>query len=348
MAIRSRSVVTIADVARACGVGTMTVSRVINGKKHVSPEMVQRVEEAIARLNYQPNEAARTLKGRTSRTIGLIVPSLSDPFFSQCAHAVQQVAAEQGYMTMLFACEANRNVEAEELSQMRSRNIAGILIVPSSENSLEQLQELRRNGMPVVMIDRTFAGIDVGEVMVENIEGALRATNHLIDHGHQRILCVGYDREYNSISQRIDGFKKAVQNASLQPQYLLVNRGVAIGPRVIAALRSPKPPTAIFTLNNVTSVAVLTALKREEIRIPQQVAIIGFDDFDLASLLAVPLTAVRQPAAELGRHATRMLIDSLRVGNGTGRMPSRIVLPTELIVRQSCGCEPISRIPHSK
>lgn len=348
MSTRSRSVVTIADVASACGVGTMTVSRVINGKKHVSAEMVQRVEEAITRLNYQPNEAARTLKGRTSRTIGLIVPSLSDPFFSQCAHAVQQVAAEQGYMTMLFACEANRNVEAEELSQMRSRNIAGILIVPSGENSVEQLRELRRNGMPVVMIDRTFAGIDVGEVMVENLEGAFRATNHLIDHGHRRILCVGYDREYNSIGQRIDGYKKAMQTAGLQPQYLLVKRGVPIGPRVITALHSPKPPTAIFTLNNVTSVAVLSALKREEIRIPQQVAIIGFDDFDLASLLAVPLTAVRQPAAELGRHATRMLIDSLRAGDSADRMPSRIVLPTELVLRQSCGCEPISRITHSK
>ncbi len=344
MSTRSRSVVTIADVARACGVGTMTVSRVINGKKHVSEEMALRVEEAIARLNYQPNEAARTLKGRTSRTIGLIVPSLSDPFFSQCAHAVQQVAAEQGYMTMLFACEANRSVEAEELSQMRARNIAGILIVPSSENSLEQLQELRRSGMPVVMIDRTFAGIDAGEVMVENLEGAFRATNHLIDHGHRRILCVGYDREYNSIGERIEGYKKAMQTAGLSQQYILVKRGVPIGPKVVASLRSAKPPSAVFTLNNVTSVAVLSALKREEIRIPQQLAIIGFDDFELASLLAVPLTAVRQPATELGRHATRMLIDSLRTGNGGERMTSRIVLPTELILRQSCGCEPISRI----
>ncbi len=344
---RARPVVTIADVARACGVGTMTVSRVINGKKHVSAEMVRRVEEAIARLNYQPNEAARTLKGRTSRTIGLIVPSLSDPFFSQCAHAVQQVAAEQGYMTMLFACESNRNVEVEELSQMRSRNIAGILIVPSSEESVEQLRELRRSGMPVVMIDRTIAGIDAGEVMVENLEGAFRATSHLIDHGHRRIQCVGYDREYNSISQRIEGYRKAMQTAGLQPQYTLVKRGVPIGPKILALLRSPKPPTALFTLNNVTSVTVLNALKREEIRIPQQVALVGFDDFELASLLAVPLTAVRQPAAELGRHATRMLIDSLRVGNGGERMLSRIVLPTELILRQSCGCEPIARITHA-
>ncbi len=344
MSMRSRSVVTIADVARACGVGTMTVSRVINGKKHVSEAMVRRVEEAIARLNYQPNEAARTLKGRTSRTLGLIVPSLSDPFFSQCAHAVQQVAAEQGYMTMLFACEASHSVEAEELSQMRSRNIAGILIVPSSESSMEQLKELRRSGMPVVMMDRTIAGIDAGEVMVENLEGAFRATNHLIDHGHRRILCVGYDREYNSIGQRMDGYRKAMQTAGLQPQYLLVKRGVPVGPRVVAALRAVKPPTAIFSLNNVTSVAVLSALKREKIRIPEQVAMVGFDDFELASLLAVPLTAVRQPAAELGRQATRMLIDSLRSGSGNQQMSARIVLPTELILRQSCGCEPLAQI----
>lgn len=348
MSTKSRSVVTIADVARACGVGTMTVSRVINGKKHVSAEMVRRVEEAIARLNYQPNEAARTLKGRTSRTIGLIVPSLSDPFFSQCAHAAQQVASEQGYMTMLFACEASRSVEAEELSQMRSRNIAGILIVPSSDDSVEQLRELRRSGMPIVMIDRTVAGIDASEVMVENLEGALRATNHLIDHGHRRILCVGYDREYNSIGQRIEGYKKAMQVAGLQPQYVLVKRGVPMGPKVLAALRSAKPPTAIFTLNNVTSVEVLSALRREEIPVPRQVALVGFDDFDLAPLLAVPLTAVKQPAAELGRQATRILLERLRADD-EGRMRStRILLPTELVVRQSCGCEPMVRIQTRK
>ena len=344
MPSRSKSVVTIADVARACGVGTMTVSRVINGKKHVSEAMARRVQEAIARLNYQPNEAARTLKGRTSRTIGLIVPSLSDPFFSQCAHAVQQLAAEEGYMTMLFACEANRNVEGEELSQMRSRNIAGILIVPSSDQSLEQLRELRAGGMPVVMIDRTFAGLDAGEVTVANLEGAVRATNHLIDHGHRKILCVGYDREYNSISQRMEGYRKAMQTAGLKPEFLLVRRGVPIGPKVLAELRGAKPPTALFTLNNVTSVEVLTALKREEIRIPQQAALIGFDDFELAALLAVPLTAVRQPASEMGRQATRILIDCLRADSGTRSTQTRIVLPTELILRQSCGCEPISRI----
>lgn len=344
MTAKTRTAVTIADVARECGVGTMTVSRVINNKKHVSPAMIKRVRSAIDKLNYQPNEAARILKGQSSRTIGLIVPNLADQFFSLCAHSVQQLAAQHGYMTLLFACEGNKNAEAEELSLMRSRNIAGILIVPSSETSITHLKELRSIGMPVVMIDRTFPGIDAGEVMVENFEGSLRAVNHLIDHGHKRILCVGYDSEYNSISQRIEGYKRAMHAAGLKPQYAVVHRNTPIAPRVLKHLQSPRPPTALFTMNNVTTAEIFRTLQREAIPVPRQVAIIGFDDFELASLLAVPLTAVRQPAAALGKSATLMLLEHLRSPKSDNKITSKIVLPTELVIRQSCGCKPLSKI----
>src|ERR1700733_7593483 len=163
---------TIADVARGCGVGSMTVSRVMNGQKHVSVAMAKRVRAAIIKLGYEPNEAARVLKGQAPRTIGLIVPDLADTFFSICAHAVQQMAAKHGYVTLLLASERDQDSEAKELAMMKSRNIAGILIVPSSAKSISQLRELRARGIPVVMLDRTFPGLDAGEVMVENREGA--------------------------------------------------------------------------------------------------------------------------------------------------------------------------------
>lgn len=337
---------TIADVARESGVGTMTVSRVVNGGKSVSTATAAKVRAAIKKLGYEPNEAARILKGQAPRTIGLIVPDLADTFFSICAHAVQQMAAKHGYMTLLLASERDRESEAKELAMMKSRNIAGILIVPSNPGCISQLRELRARGIPVVMLDRTYPGLDAGEVMVENREGTKKAINHLIDHGHRSILCVGYDSEFNSISQRIEGYESAMTEAGLKPQFAVVEEGALVGPQVLKRLRSAKPPTALFSLNNVTTTQVLGMLQRENIRIPQEVAIIGFDDFELAPLLAVPLTAVRQPAAELGRSATRLILDWVRSHSTDMRSArARIVLPTELVIRRSCGCEAIRKIP---
>jgi LacI family transcriptional regulator len=335
---------TIEDVARECGVGTMTVSRVVNGGNLVSATTAARVRVAIRKLGYEPNEAARMLKGHSSRTIGLIVPDLADTFFSTCAHAVQQFAAKHRYLTLLLASERDRDSEARELAMMKSRNIAGILLVPSSPDSIQQLQDVRARGLPVVMLDRTFPGLDAGEVMVENEHGAGKAVNHLVDHGHRSILCVGYDSQFNSIGLRIEGYEKAMADAGLRPELIVADKPNGTIPRLLKRLHSAKPPTALFSLNNVTTLIVLQALQRENIQVPNQLAIIGFDDFETAALLSVPLTAVRQPAAELGRTATRILLDWIRSESPDLRaVNQRILLPTELVIRRSCGCEVIRR-----
>jgi LacI family transcriptional regulator len=256
------------------------------------------------------------------------------------------MAAKHGYVTLLLASERDRDSEAEELALMKSRNVAGILIVPSNAECVHELREMRLRGIPVVMLDRTFPGLDAGEVMVENREGAKKAIDHLIEHGHRNILCVGYDGQFNSISQRMEGYESTMNGAGLKPQFVMVNEYAMVGPQVLRRLRSAKPPTALFTLNNVTTTRVLSMLQRENIRIPGEVAIIGFDDFELAPLLAVPLTAVRQPAAELGRSATRLVLDWVRSHTSDQRSTrARVVLPTELVIRRSCGCEAIPKIP---
>jgi LacI family transcriptional regulator len=344
MARKSTSLPTIEDVATECGVGKMTVSRVVNGGALVSPATAARVRAAIRKLGYEPNEAARILKGHSSQTIGLIIPDLADTFFSICAHAVQQFAAKHRYLTLLLASERDGDSEARELAMMNSRNIAGILLVPSSPDSIGQLKAARARGLPVVMIDRTFPGLDAGEVMVENEEGAKKAVKHLLDHGHARIVCVGYDSQFNSIHQRIDGYEKTMAEAGLRPELIIEDGVAALVPRLLKQLRSAKPPTAIFSLNNVTTLNVLQALQRENIRVPEKVAIIGFDDFEMADLLSVPLTAVRQPAAELGRSGARLLLDWIRSRSPDLRaLNHRILLPTELVIRRSCGCEVIRR-----
>lgn len=337
---------TIADVARESGVASMTVSRVLNGGKYVSADVERRVRSAIAQLGYHPNEAARVLRGQAPRTIGLIVPNLADPFFSVCAHAAQQTALKQGYATLLLACETDSAEEDRALEMLRSRNVAtGILILPSRLDSARQLSEMQSRGVPVVTLDRTIPGLNAGEVMVENAAGALKAVNHLIMHGHRRIVCVGYDSQFNSISQRIDGYRRAMADAGLKPQVLSANDEGAVSPMVLKRLRTGEPPTALFSLNNVTTTHLLHLLQKENLRVPEEIAVVGFDDFDLGDLLAVPLTAVRQPAAEIGRSGTRLLLDLIRSGaTGTDGTGQRIVLPTELIVRRSCGCEAPPRI----
>jgi len=337
---------TIADVARECGVGAMTVSRVVNGGKLVSSKTAARVRAAIQKLGYEPNEAARILKGQPPRTIGLIVPDLADTFFSICAHAAQQLAAKHGYMTVLLASERDSASEASELAMMKARNVAGILIVPTHPDCVRQLVELRARGIPVVMLDRTFPGLDAGEVMVENDEGAQKAVNHLIEHGHQSILCVGYDSQFNSIALRIAGYEKAMQKAGLKPRFAVVDDPAAVGSKALQKLGGSRAPTALFSLNNVTTTQILQTLQRENIPVPQEVAIVGFDDFELAPLLAVPLTAVRQPAVQLGRSATRLLLDWIQrpPGSDLRTLRAQVILPTELIIRRSCGCDPIRKI----
>ena len=324
----------------------MTVSRVVNGGNLVSPRTIARVRAAIHRLGYEPNEAARILKGHSARIIGFILPDLADPFFSICAHAVQQFAAKQGYTTLLLASERDSDREAYALAMMKARSVAGILIVPTSRNSVSQLQELQARGIPVVVLDRTFPGLQAGEVTVENEKGAQRAVKHLIEHGHRSILCVAYDSQFNSVSQRMSGYEKTMRQAGLKPEFLVVDEIPAVSARVVRRLRAPKPPTALFTLNNVATVQVLLALQREQIGVPQDVAIIGFDDFDLAPLLAVPVTAVRQPAAQLGQSATRVLLDWIRRprGSDASSLQAQVILPTELIIRRSCGCQPAPQV----
>jgi LacI family transcriptional regulator len=253
-------------------------------------------------------------------------------------------------MTLLLASERDSEREAGELAMMKARSVAGILIVPTNANCVSQLQELQARGIPVVMLDRTFPGMQAGEVMVENDAGAQKAVKHLLEHGHRSILCVAYDSQFNSVSQRMRGYETAMMQAGLKPQFVVVDQASEVRAKVVHRLRAPKPPSALFTLNNVATIQVLRALQQERIDVPEEVAIIGFDDLELAPLLAVPITAVRQPAAELGQSATRLLLDWIQRPRGSDArsLQARVTLPTELIIRRSCGCQPVPPVEPQK
>lgn len=335
-----RRKVTISDVAREAGVAQMTVSRVVNGGNYVSANVQKRVREAIAKLGYQPNEAARILKGQKARIVGLIIPTLADAFFSVCANAVQEIATRHGYMTLIQTSSGRTEVETSEIDMMVSRNVAGLILIPMEQKTSARLAEVQASGVPIVTLDRVVKGLNANEVLVENTLGAEEAVRHLIWHGHKNIACFGYDTELLSIQERIQGYSNAMREAGLQPHLWKVDSSKSISAFLERKLEAPQAPTALFTLNNVTTIHTLHTLQGLNIRIPRDIALAGFDDLELASLLTVPITVVRQSAHELGRSGAKLLFDMIRSGASPKEMPkTRLILPTELVIRNSCGCK---------
>jgi LacI family transcriptional regulator len=319
-------------------VGAITVSRVVNGNGYVSVEKGKRVEAAIKKLGYRPNQAARILKGHRARMIGLIVPDLSDPFFGMCAAAVEEFAFERGHMTLIVASQRNTEIEKNEVDMMMSQNIAGLVIVPSLPN--DRLEVLALSGIPIVALDRPLLGLIADEFIVDNLGGAETAVEHLLWHGYTKIACIGYDTNFYSISQRIMGYMAALRAAGLKPDiYDQAWTADAVGEIVHSWHQIENRPDAVFSLNNVTTLRILHALGEGGFSIPDAIAIVGFDDFSLAPLLSPPLTAVRQPGHTLGMQAVRLLFERIESAeDGQAQTRTKTVLPVEFIIRASCGC----------
>src|ERR1700684_2993144 len=205
---------TIIDVAREAKVGVMSVSRVINNHPSVKHSTRAKVMKAIARIGYSPNDAARMLKGRRGRTVGLVVPDLSD-FFASCFHAVQEVAIRHDYQTLVVATGRSVAVEEQQLESIQNR-IAGLLIVSSGSDG-RRLKTIQENGVPVVALDRPVTGMSADAVLVENRDGAEQGVRHLIEHGHKKIACVGFDSGSYTVRERIEGHKLAMRSAGLEP-----------------------------------------------------------------------------------------------------------------------------------
>jgi LacI family transcriptional regulator len=329
---------TVADVARLAGVGAITVSRVVNDTSYVSADKKKRIREAIRKLGYRPNQAARVLKGNRAKMIGLIIPDLTDRFFGRCAAAVEEYASSNGYMTLIVASNRNQQLHESAVVMMMGQNVAGLIVVPSLPS--ESLRQLSETDVPIVALDRPLEGAIADEVVVENLGGAQTAVNHLIEHGHKRIACVGYDKTSYAIGHRILGYTEAMRAARLKPEIYGDIETLDDTTKLVRRWKkSQERPTAIFSLNNVSTRHLLWALREADLAIPKQVALIGFDDLELAALLSPPLTVIRQPAANLGLQASKLLFERIaalkRPESGLG---IKLVLPVEFVIRGSCGC----------
>ncbi len=328
---------TLRDVAREAGVSIKTVSRVVNEEPLVNEATAARVADAITRLGYRPNELARSLKGQRSRTIGLVIDDVSNPFMATCAQAIEGVAREHGHALILCDSHADLRLEGDYVGLLMQRQVDGLLIVPAhGRDAFLKAEQVA--GLPVVALDRPAEGVQSDTVLVENRAGARVATEHLIWHGHERIAFVGDVRHYYTARKRLEGYKEALKTADLKPLHSLGAHSIAQGEEATKGfLDASAPPTALFAANILTALGALRATEHLGLRIPEDVALIGFDDFELAPVLSPRFTLVHQPTAELGRRAAEMLFDRLD-GGGSPYEPRRLILPTELVVRESCGC----------
>jgi len=329
---------TMSDVARLAGVGTMTVSRVLNGTVHVAEDTARRVQTAIDQLQYRPNELARAFRGQRSKSIGLILPYLYDPFFANCAHAVTTIARERGYSVIITTSNEDPDTEYAEVEQMMRWHVDGMVLIPARYRH-SRLTRALFGRTPVVAFDRPVVDPSFDVVLVQNTAGARRMVDHLIEHGHQRIGFMGLSRDLFTINARFLGYRRAVQDAGLKVDaFFGCDSQQDTLQAIDERLHGAEPPTAFLASNTLATRYVLGALLSLGVKMPSDIAFAGFDDFDMADLTSPPLTVIRQPTQEMGRVATNLLFDRIERGE-LPQTGNRTVLPVEMVLRRSCGCK---------
>ena len=319
-------------MAAAAGVSAKTVSRVVNRESGVHPATQARVDAAIVTLGYRRNDVARNLrKGIASATIGLLIEDLGNPFYAIMARAVEQVADRHGHAVTITSSDEDPAREQERLTGLLRRGAGGLLIVPASQDHRYLGDGLQRH-TPIVFLDRPAVGIVADVVVLDNVGGARQAVQHLIAQGHRRIGFVGDPLSVVTSAERLQGYREALGSAGLTVDEALIRTSPAradmseVSTRVLMGLAVP--PTALFAQNNRNCLGVLRALRSLGVR----PALVGFDDFELADMLADPVTVVGYDPGEIGRMGAELLFARMA---GDRRPPQRIVLPTRLIARGS-------------
>ncbi|MFF1512189.1 LacI family DNA-binding transcriptional regulator [Streptomyces sp. NPDC058326] len=320
---------TMKDVAARAGVGLKTVSRVVNGEPGVTPDTERRVQEAIEALGFRRNDSARVLrKGRTA-TVGLVLEDLADPFYGPLSRAVEEVARAHGALLINGSSAEDPDREQELALALCARRVDGLIVIPAGDDH-RYLEPEMRAGVATVFVDRPAGLIDADAVLSDSFGGARDGVAHLIAHGHRRIGFIGDRPRIHTSAERLRGYRAAMEDAGLPARDAWVSLGSTDPERVSTAVRemltAPEPVTALFAGNNRVTVTVVRALAG----LPRPVALVGFDDIELADLLGVSVIA--QDAAALGRTAAERLFRRL---DGADEAPRRVVLGTRLLARGS-------------
>jgi LacI family transcriptional regulator len=336
--------VSIRDVATSAGVSVGTVSNVLNRPDKVSPATVERVHAAIDELGFVRNDAARQLRAGASRAIGLVILDGGNPFFSDVARGAETAAEKAGRVVLLGNSDQQVEREAHYLDLFEENRVLGILISPVGDVTA-RLARLRRRGTPAVLVDRQAELTDFSSVSVDDVRGGQLAAEHLLSIGRRRLTFVGGPLDLQQVADRLQGAQEAVRAANAEATVseqvvlevvevpaLTVEHGRAAAAGLMSRPADERPD-AVFAANDLVAMGVLQSLVMlGDLRVPDDVALIGYDDIDFARAAVVPLSSIRQPSALIGRTAMDILQDEI---DDPAREPRRVVFAPELVVRAS-------------
>jgi DNA-binding LacI/PurR family transcriptional regulator len=323
-------VTSIRDVARHAGVSTATVARVLSGRTPVSDDLAARVKRAVAELRYVPNGVARSLSRGRTHLLGLLVSDIANPFSAQVARGLEDEAARSGYHVLVGSTDFDPDRESELLASFAARTVDAVALL-SSSGATEAMRRLQDTQMPLVFVDRRPV------IRTDNLTAAHDAIGYLIGLGHRDLAMISGPAIFTTASQRLQGFRVACQEAGLAVREECVREGFLgveggyQATREVLALR-PRP-TALFSFNNMLAVGALRALREASVAVPGDLSLITFDDMDLFPFVDPPITAIAQPAYQIGAEAARALISML---SGDQFVPREVVLPTVFRSRSSC------------
>lgn len=329
-----RSAVSVKEVASAAGVSVGTVSNVLNRPDAVAPATRERVLASMRELGFVRNESARILRAGASRVVGLVVFDVGNPFFTDLARGAEEVLQAQGLSLMLCNSDERREKEQRHLELFEEQRVQGVLITPTDVTG-PQLQAMRGRGTPVVLVDRTSSTEDGCSVSVDDVSGAAQVLAHLVESGHRRVAFIGGPFSLAQVRDRHDGFTNEMPSnldaVVCETSGLNVAQGREAAAQVLA-MSIRKRPTAVFCANDLLALGVLQHLTMNGVRVPQDIAIVGYDDIDFAAAAAVPLSSVRQPRHLLGSTAARLLLDEVQAESHEHQ---QVVFEPELVVRTS-------------
>jgi len=334
--------ITIKDIARELGISASAVSKALKDSHEISEKTKQLVLACAKKHNYQPNPMAQSLKRGNSKSLGIVISTIDNQFFSQVINGIESVAYSKGYNVIITQTHESYDLEVSNVNHLTVRAIDGLLISLSTETrNLDHLKYLHEKGLPIVFFDRVTDEIDTHKVIADNFKGAYDATKHLIDTGYRKIAHITSSAFVSITAERLKGYKLALEenNIPIDEKYIKYclhgGRDLAEIEKVLSELlQGDDRPDAIFTASERITTTTLTILHRLGIKIPDDVALLGFTNTHLAEVLNPSLSAVYQPGFDMGKKATEMLIGLIETKHPITEF-ERVVLPTELFIRAS-------------
>ncbi len=328
--------INIKDISSATGLSVSTISRVLNGKAkqyRISKETQKKVLKIAQELNYVPNQVARNLKLGKTKTVALIIPSLSNPFFANIAAQVSIELQKMGYLAFISDSNENPEIEREEIEQIVSRNVDGILISPCGEYG-DHIEKVKSQGIPIVCFDRYFKDSNIPFVSTDNFWGASEGAKYLVENGHRRIACIQGSQLSIPNEVRRRGFEEIMKEYKVK-DYLIAGTEFTVQngyTETLLLLQNSQKPTAIFAFSNTIALGCIKALKEFNLRIPEDISLLSFDNHPYLDYLSVPLTCIAQPINDICKLSIRLLFDLI---NKNDLSTNEVLLRPKIIHRES-------------